>query len=211
MYRIFHHTLQYFGESSVEQLFAARKDEAVGKWTVAVFAMYPFETSGFLRTQKDQFANPVGHATALAAGRLYDALTGADVQTDAVQDALRDMVRIRAVQDLSPSQAVGALYLLKPVLRELFLTEALATGKLQALLEAESRLDTLALMGFDLYMQDKEAVFATRVGELKRRTVQLERWVAAYSGPPSEKQAAYSGSQPEKQAAHDAPPVDPAQ
>lgn len=173
-------------EFSVEQLFLSCKEEVLQKWTTAIFAMYPFETSGFLRSKKDQFANPVGHTTTLAVGKLYDALTGADVQTESVQDALRDLIRIRAVQDLTPSQAVGALYLLKPVLRSLFLTEALAAGKLDTLLEAESRLDTLALMAFDLYMQDKEVVFATRVGELKRRTTQLERWVSTHSGPDTE-------------------------
>lgn len=170
----------------MEQLFATRKEEAVQKWTAAIFALYPFETTGFLRTQKDQFANPVGHATFLAASCLYDALTCGTADDEAVQRSLRELVHIRAVQDLAPSQAVGALMLLKPVLRELCLTDALASGRLSDLLEAESRLDTLTLMAFDLYMQDKEAVFAARIGELKRRTVQLERWVASRSGPAQE-------------------------
>lgn len=170
-------------EAAVEQVFAARKEEAVRRWCEAIFALYPFETTGFLRTQKDRFANPVGHATELAAGFLYDAVSGLDVDDEETRKALGDLVRIRAVQDLTPAKAVGALFLLKPVLRELFLTAALATGKLETLLEAESRLDTLALMGFDLYMADKETVFAARVAEQKRRTVQLERWVASREKP----------------------------
>lgn len=168
----------------MEQVFAARKEEAVRRWSEAIFALYPFETTGFLRTQKDRFANPVGHATELAAGMLFDAISGLDVAEDAMLSALGEMIRIRAVQDLTPARAVGALYLLKPVLRNMFLTEALSTGKLEAFLEAESRLDTLALKAFDLYMADKEVVFAARVAEQKRRTSQLERWVAAGERPP---------------------------
>ena len=51
---------------STEDIISARRDAAIQKWTEAVFAMYPFETTGFIRTQRDQFANPVGHATRAA-------------------------------------------------------------------------------------------------------------------------------------------------
>lgn len=54
---------------STEDIISARRDAAIQKWTEAVFAMYPFETTGFIRTQRDQFANPVGHATRAAGNR----------------------------------------------------------------------------------------------------------------------------------------------
>lgn len=170
----------------MQQVFAARKEEAVRRWSEAIFALYPFETTGFLRTQKDRFANPVGHATEVAAGMLFDAISGQDVAGDAMLSSLGEMIRIRAVQDLTPAKAVGALYLLKPILRDMFLTQALSTGKLEHYLGAESRLDTLALMAFDLYMADKEVVYAARVTEQKRRTAQLERWVASGERPRSD-------------------------
>ena len=58
---------------STEDIISARRDAAIQKWTEAVFAMYPFETTGFIRTQRDQFANPVGHATRAAGEQIYDA------------------------------------------------------------------------------------------------------------------------------------------
>ena len=60
---------------STEDIISARRDAAIQKWTEAVFAMYPFETTGFIRTQRDQFANPVGHATRAAGEQIYDAVT----------------------------------------------------------------------------------------------------------------------------------------
>ena len=51
---------------STEDIISARRDAAIQKWTEAVFATYPFETTGFIRTQRDRFANPVGHATRAA-------------------------------------------------------------------------------------------------------------------------------------------------
>ena len=37
-------------------------------------------------------------------------------------------------------------------------------------------MDTLALMAFNLYVADREAVYAERVAEQRRSTAQLRRW-----------------------------------
>lgn len=113
---------------STEDIISARRDAAIQKWTEAVFAMYPFETTGFIRTQRDQFANPVGHATRAAGEQIYDAVTGRDVDMEKVHASVAALIRIRAVQDLKPEQAVGVLYLYKSVLRELLLADMLAAG-----------------------------------------------------------------------------------
>ena len=94
---------------STEDIISARRDAAIQKWTEAVFAMYPFETTGFIRTQRDLFANPVGHATRAAGEQIYDAVTGRDVDMEKVHASVAALIRIRAVQDLKPEQAVGVL------------------------------------------------------------------------------------------------------
>lgn len=155
--------------------FIARKDAVVNQWTDAIFAMYPLETSGFLRTQSDRFANPVGHATLQAARVLYDALTGTDVDMERVREALGDLTRMRAVQDMRADQAIGALFLVKPILRQTFLTDALVAGSLDAFLDMESRVDSLALMAFNLYCTDREVMYEQRVQDSKRERAQLLR------------------------------------
>lgn len=59
--------------------------------------------------------------------------------------ALDAIIRIRAVQDLTPSQAVEFLFLLKPIMREL--------APEQDQVRLADRIDRLALMAFDKYMQ----------------------------------------------------------
>ncbi len=161
---------------SMDDLYELKRPEALRKWTDAVFAMYPFQTVGFLRTQQDRFANPVGHATMRAAEILYDAVTGREADPDKVKGALGALIRIRAVQDLRADQAVGALLLLGPVLRELFLTEALSRGRLDDFLDALARLDSLLLLAFNMYVEDREAVYAERVAECRREQAHLRRW-----------------------------------
>jgi len=162
-------------------VFENSKTGVVRKWTNAIFAMYPFESTGFLRTQKDRFANPVGHATEAAAALLYDAVTGQDVEEKPLNLALAELIRIRAVQDMPPSKAIGVLFLLKPLLRELLakLPAAEREAAAKECLEMESRVDSLALIAFDLYMEDKTAMFRGRVAEIRRRYTTIERWIAS--------------------------------
>ena len=162
---------------STEDIISARRDAAIQKWTDAVYATYPFETSGFIRTQTDQFANPVGHATRRA---IYDAATGQDVDMDEVQAAVAGLIRVRAVQDLKPEKAVGVIFLYKPVLRELFLVDMLAAGDFQTFLDMGDRLDALALMAFNMYLADREQVYAERVAQQRREGSQIRRWAARH-------------------------------
>ena len=157
---------------STEDIISARRDAAIQKWTEAVFAMYPFETTGFIRTQRDQFANPVGHATRAAGEQIYDAVTGRDVDMEKVHASVAALIRIRAVQDLKPEQAVGVLYLYKSVLRELLLADMLAAGDVQGFLDMGDRLD--------LYLADREQVYAERVAQQRREASQIRRWAARH-------------------------------
>ena len=120
---------------STEDIISARRDAAIQKWTEAVFAMYPFETTGFIRTQRDQFANPSATPPAPPGNRSHDAVTGRDVDMEKVHASVAALIRIRAVQDLKPEQAVGVLYLYKSVLRELLLADMLVAGDVQGFLD----------------------------------------------------------------------------
>ena len=156
---------------STEDIISARRDAAIQKWTEAVFAMYPFETTGFIRTQRDQCA---------AGEQIYDAVTGRDVDMEKVHASVAALIRIRAVQDLKPEQAVGVLYLYKSVLRELLLADMLAAGDVQGFLDMGDRLDTLCLMAFNLYLADREQVYAERVAQQRREASQIRRWAARH-------------------------------
>lgn len=64
------------------------------------------------------------------------------------------------------------LYLYKSVLRELLLADMLAAGDVQGFLDMGDRLDTLCLMAFNLYLADREQVYAERVAQQRREASQ---------------------------------------
>lgn len=152
------------------------KKEAASRWADAVFNTYPLETVGFLRTGNDPFTNPAAHMTRQAADVLFDAMIGEETEPERVKMALERFVKLRAVQKFAPSQSLAVIYLLKPIMRELVEPEMRARGQLDAYLEAESRLDTLALMAFDIYMNARETVAESRVREIRSQHANLKRW-----------------------------------
>ena len=81
---------------------------------------------------------------------------------------------------MPPAKAVGALYLLKDILRSDVLPECLkpelaGQDMLTAYLDMESRIDTLGLMALDMYSEARERVFRIRVEEVKRSQSQVIR------------------------------------
>ncbi len=130
----------------------------VEQWFARTAETYPELSAQFLAGEADRFRNPVGHALRESLARLAAELFG-DMNREAVAAALDPVIRIRAVQTLAPSQAVGFVFLLKPIVR------ALPDEDVARL---ERRIDQLALMAFDKYMQCREELGEIRINEAKR-------------------------------------------
>lgn len=160
----------------ITNLLRKHKKAVTGKWTEAVFATYPLETTGFLRTSNDPFTNPVAHMTREAANILFDAMIGEEVEPDEIKAAVERFVKLRAVQKFSPGKSMAVFYLLKPILREEALAEAQDSGRIEEFLEVEARLDTLVLMAFDIYVQARETIADSRIKEIRNQYAQLKKW-----------------------------------
>jgi hypothetical protein len=134
------------------------RDPIVEKWIASALQSYPSASVPFLSAEGDPFRNPVGHTLRQSLTTLFEELRG-DMETERLAPALDALIRIRAVQDLTASQAVGFVFLLKPILRELAPMDA----------SLNDRIDRLALMAFDKYMQCREELADIRVNEGQRR------------------------------------------
>ncbi len=157
-------------------IFREHKAYIVKEWIEAVFNSYPLDTTGFLRTKHDDFCNPVGEMTTTLAHFLYDAAAGEQVGEDELEQALARFVRLRAVQTFAPSQGVGVLYVFKQMFREKILPICKKYAQIDAYLEAESRIDTLALMALDIYVDSRETLAEQRIKEIRDQHSQVVRW-----------------------------------
>ncbi len=168
---------------STEYFFSVR-DVVLEEWINAIFDTYPFQTTGFLRTNDDPFTNPVADMTREAANTVYEAVSGWDKKPADVRAAIDRFVHMRAVQTFLPSQAMLVFYLLKPLMRKHIMPTMSKAGKMKDYLEAESRLDTIVLLGFDLYTKSREVVAQNRINEIKNQHAQLVRWAQRVGGAP---------------------------
>ena len=87
------------------ELCSSQRDVLVERWVNRFFASYPLDSKGFMRTNRDRFANPVGETTRIAADVLYDAVIGKEADAETVKNALHDLVWVRAVQDMLTRRA----------------------------------------------------------------------------------------------------------
>ena len=149
----------------IEEL-VQQKDALAQAWFERVIDTYPVETARFLRSQKDPFANPVGQTTHRNLAALI-ALLGAHLDTEAARNALDPIIRIRAIQDFTASRATGFVFDLKQIIRKKF---SVGSGSSDEMTRIENRIDQLALIAFDLFMQCREKIYDLKANETKQST-----------------------------------------
>lgn len=156
------------------ETMAERSEELSQKWADLILGTYPVETQAVWRKNRDQFTNPVGHSILTATSKLIPLLLSWN-DAEAVAKALDTLVKIRAVQDFSPSQALSFVFVLKKLLRQEFMAELSAKGALEELMRFETRVDNLAVIAFDLYVASRDQIARMRVEEVKRAHTNIVR------------------------------------
>lgn len=178
------------------------------RWCALILATYPPAAARRMAGRSDPFANPVGGTIRRATRAILrvgpptppraprpDALPVAGPSDEspapvvtahpfsALADALHDIVRVRAVQDFSPSQAVGFVFLLKQAARDAW-PEGASPLDPSDLAHLDRWTDDLALLAFDLYTADRERIAQIRVSESRRAVGRLlERAGFPIAGP----------------------------
>ena len=137
---------------SVEQAILQR-------WIERTLKSYPEGTLTFLGGEQDPFRNPVGHTLRENLAALLHELMGT-MNRESVARALDPLVRMRAVQNFSPADALRFVFGLRQAVFEV-------SGAVPDSLQ--SRIDELALMAFDQYMSCREQIFELRAKELRRQ------------------------------------------
>jgi len=158
---------------TLTDLLTQKKPIIIGRWLRVIFDSYPPETAIFLKKEKDRFDNPMGSLITEGIEKLYETLL-VEMETDQVLAALDEIIRIRALQNFSPGQALAFIFLLKDVIRQ-ELAKELREVDPEELLELESRIDGLALLGFEVYTTRREKLNEIRINEIKNRVSGLMR------------------------------------
>jgi hypothetical protein len=153
----------------LEKILEKNKAAITKKWFHLAAQTYAIDTAKFLKSQTDPFANPVGNTMLNALdGILEQLIHTMDSQT--LNSHLDSIIRIRAIQNFTPSQATAFILSLKRILRE-YLAKELQDSRLATeFIDVESKIDLICLMAFDIYMQCREKVYQISANETRNRT-----------------------------------------
>ncbi len=152
------------------KIIEQKKAAIVKKWFELTAQTYAPDTAKFIKSKTDPFANPVGGSILNGLDGLLDQLIH-DMDPQIINLYLDPIIRIRAVQNFTPSQATAFILSLKKALRKNLTKELRDISNIKGLLELESKIDQLSLMAFDIYMQCREKIYQLSANETKNRTL----------------------------------------
>lgn len=157
--------------SMLKQHLEENKKAILAEWRNIIFNSYPPDSVQFLKTERDQFNNPIGACIKEVTEEIYDGLL-ANVTIDQLFAALDRIIRIRSVQDYTPSQAIAFMNALKLAIRH-NCEDINSDENFKEFLDFEARIDRLTFLAFDIYMQCREKIYEIRVNDMKRQSAML--------------------------------------
>jgi hypothetical protein len=144
----------------LKQILKKNKELFIKKWFQATINTYPAQSARFLGKDSNRFDNPVGATTHETIEDVMTLILG-DFDQETLEKALDPVIRIRAVQSFSASEAVSFVFALKKI------GEDILDDRL--IREFDKLVDQIALASFNKLMKCKEEIFLLKATESKRR------------------------------------------
>ena len=165
-----------------ENLLLQNQSTILKRWFNLIFETYPADTAAIMRKDRNQFTNPVGSTISREIETLFKQLCEG-IQNGGCQASLDSILKIRSVQDFSPSKAVGFIFLLKRAIGETLKNEICKESAMDEWMKFQSKIDELALFAFDIYMDCREKICEIRVNQAKTEKEMAFRMIARMTHP----------------------------
>jgi hypothetical protein len=157
---------------NLKQLLQKHKHAIFNHWFDLLVESYPSDTATFIKSQKDPFSNPVGDTARKGLEAIFEGVVeGMDPET--FTSFLDPIIRIRAIQNFSPAQAVSFILQLKSLLQHQFEKELTDLNMRREYDQIASRIDDLCLLSFNIYMQCRETLYQIQADEVRNRTFKV--------------------------------------
>ncbi len=144
----------------LKQIVKKNRGSFINKWFQATIDTYPPDAARVLGKDANRFDNPIGAITRETLEDVINHLLE-DHSKESLEKKLDPVIRIRAVQSFTPSEAVGFVFKLKTIGKELLDSTFH--------IEFNELVDTIALASFDRFMKCREEIFLLKATESKRR------------------------------------------
>lgn len=152
----------------LKEILKKDKDKLAESWFDRLLESYPEATRRYFKNTNSHFSNPVGYNLMHSMSHILTELLKEEPSSDVINQELQMILRIKAVQEVLPSQAVSFIPALKQTIERHYKAENLVKeSSLNELLDFYSDLDTVALYAYDLYVESKVLLYELRLTQIK--------------------------------------------
>ncbi len=146
------------------ELLKKKEEKIVAVWVERTLDSYI--SSDFFKQATNQFANPVGANIRTGLTKILQLMLS-EAEAQEYAEPLDQVIRIRAVQEFTPAQAVAPLFEVKWVVRQILSGDEQGRPLLSELGPFDREVDRVVLMAFDMYMRCRDRLYQARIRELK--------------------------------------------
>jgi len=155
-------------ELKLTDTLLARKEIILEKWIKLILNGYQSEGARFFTENNDPFHNPVGTKTKSESELILSQILG-EMDFSELGKSLDKIIKIRAIQEFSASEAVAFLFLLKNVIGEEIILDEYKDVHIIDVLDVYARIDKIMLLAFDIYMNNRERISQIKINEIKKK------------------------------------------
>ncbi len=152
---------------SLRDLLIENRSAILKAWLSSALEVYPRASRDFIG-KGGAFSDPIGSTLRDGMNNLFEEILEPAGEGRS-RPVLERVLRVRAIENLSPSQAVGFLPLLRGVIREV-LEARLENVPFPEWSAINDEIDRLILQAFDIYMECREKIHELKNKDGKKRT-----------------------------------------
>lgn len=158
---------------NLEKYLSDKQSKLVENWIASVIATYPANSVKFFKDTKDPFANPVGSTIKRSIDLLFTQVIKKKMDPAAVSEAMDPIIRLRAVQEFTPSKAISFVFTIKHILRKELDKQLKDKSVDRFLSDVESNVDEMILIALDIYGKCREKIYLLRINQAKNSLKKL--------------------------------------
>lgn len=153
---------------NLKEILEQRKSKIIKTWMEGVITSYADDTARFLRAQNDPFKNPVGAMLEKGLNGVFDQLIK-EMDESTIRSFLDPIIRVRAVQNFSPSKALCFIFDLKKAIHSNIQKELTSINTRNEFSEIEMRIDQICLVGFEIYTECRDKIATLKVDTVQKK------------------------------------------
>ena len=152
----------------LQNFLKQNKEVLLQDWIDQTINTYNPEMIRFLKKEKNQFSNPVRNTIITSLEKIYDSLLGDEGIND--DKGVEEIIKVRAVQDFSPSDALAFIFDLKIIIRTKYSESDQDSESMDEFYNIDNRFDLLFKKAFDIYNDCRMKIQDIKISEIKSRS-----------------------------------------